>query len=347
MSSISKGSTSFIPGIKKLSILIIALLLVGTVLIYVPSEVSAETRPGGTLKNDQPARVYTTGWWWSTIPDELQFKVPTKTNHYTAIAIDNRQAGEDFDLFAYNDYEMSQTIASSTKGSDVIDFVVIDGHTYTGAYKYANVIKFTGQDWTDGIRIESDYHTVSADLYGSDPDANGYLEIGERRYSMFEYHGTGTYTGTLRGEYPLVNMYDVYLDAGGIYDFDLYSVPGAEQLSMYLFKGSGNSDDALVSDSASSGGGSLSFSYQPELSGYYGLCVIDDNQGYTSADNYTIVITSDFGMSADPTSKLIAPGMNTSYEIDVESMGITKDIDLTYKWQTADNHPLLSVSDCV
>ncbi|MFW3146014.1 MAG: Ig-like domain-containing protein [Thermoplasmatota archaeon] len=332
---------------KRFLIIGSVVILLGALLVYLPDEVSAETKPGGTLKNDQPARVYTTGWWWSTIPDELTFKVPTKTNHYTAIAVHNRQSGEDFDLFAYNDYDMTQRITSSTKGSNVIDFVVIDGHTYTGAYKYAKVIKFTGQDWTSGIRIESDYHTVAADLFGSDPDADGYLKVGERRYSMFEYHGTSTYDGTLRGDYPLVNMYDVYLDAGGTYDFDLYSVPSGERLSMYLLKGSGNSDDALVSDTSSSSGGSLSFNYQPETSGYYGLCVIDENQGYTSTDNYTVVITSDFSLSANPVSKLIAPGMNASYEISLKSLGVTKDIDLHYRWVDSGGTPIATPAGAV
>ncbi len=316
---------------------VIALLsMLAAAIVIIPSDVSAETKPGGTLKNDRPARVYTTGWWWSTIPDELQFKIPTKTNYYTAIAIDNRQAGEDFDLFAYNDYAMTQSIASSTQGSDIIDFVVIDGHTYTGNYKYANVIKFTGQDWTSGVRIESDYHGVAADLYGSDPDANGNLDVGSNRYSLFEYHGTNTYTGTLRGEYPLVNMHDIYLDADGQYDFDITSVYSGERLSMYLFKGSGNSDNALVYDKATSNGQSLSFSYEPEVSGYYGLCVIDENQGYDGTspyDNYTILVSSDLKMSSSPSSNLIAPGMNASYMVDVESLGITKDIDLHYRWE--------------
>ena len=317
------------------------LLLAASILFVVPGEVKAETRPGGTLKNDQPARTYTTGWWWTDTPDDLQFKVPTKTNEYTAIAIQNRAAGEDFDLFAYNDYSMSQEIASSTKGSDVIDFVVIDGHTYTGNYKYAKVYKFTGSNWNSGIRIESDYHTVSSDLYGNDPDADGDLEIGKARYSLFEYHGTSTYSGTLRGEYPIVNMYDVYLESGGEYDFDIYSVYSSQRLSTYLFKGSGNSDDALAYDKASVNGESLSFSYDPEVTGYYGLCVIDENLGYDGSfpyDNQTILISSDFEMSADPVSHLIAPGMNASYEIDIDSLGITGDIDLHYRWNSGSSN---------
>ncbi len=313
----------------------VSLLIAASFMVLISEDAVAETKPGGTLKNDRSARIYTTGWWWTSIPDELEFKVPTKTNEYTAVAIMNREPGEDFDLFAYDDYEMDDSISSSTKGSDEIDFVVIDGHTYTGNYKYAKVVKFTGQDWTDGVRIESDYHTVASDLYGSDPDANGDLVIGERRYSLFEDHGTGTYDGTLRGDLPIVNMYDVYLDAGGSYDFDIYSVPPTEKLSMYLFRGSGNSDNALISDHASSSGEDLSFSYDPEISGNYGLCVIDENFEDSSTNNYTILITSDFEMGAQPTSHLIAPGMNASYQIDVSSFGITKDIDLHYRWQTA------------
>ncbi|MBN1389829.1 MAG: hypothetical protein JXA22_04200 [Candidatus Thermoplasmatota archaeon] len=325
---------------SRVTVVFVLLSLLAAAVIMVPNEVNAEIKPGGTLLNDLPARVYTTGWWWNEVPDELQFKVPTKTNHYTAIAVMNRQTGEDFDLFAYNDYDMAQRIASSTKGSDIIDFVVIDGHTYTGAYKYAKVIKFTGQDWTSGIRIESDYHTVAADLYGSDPDADGYLEIGERRYSMFEYHGTGTYSGTLRGDEPLVNMYTVYLDAGGYYEFDLYSVPGVETLSMYLFKGSGGPDDALVTDHGSANGDSLDLTFRPELSGYYGLAVIDEDQDYTSTDDYTLLISSDLTMSAEPASRLIAPGMNASYKIDIGSLGITKDINLNYRWLNSIGTPV-------
>ena len=318
-------------GITAFSIALV--LILGSILVIIPQDARAETKPGGTLKNDQPARTYTTGWWWTGTPDELQFKIPTKTDYYTAVAIENRQSGEDFDLFTYNDYDMENLIASSTKGSNEIDLVVIDGHTYSGGYKYGKVYKFTGSDWNSGIRIESDYHCVADDLHGSDPDSNGYLTVGDYRYSMFEYHGTSTYSGTLRGDYPLVNMYDIYLDAGGEYDFEIDSIPSSEQLAMYLFKGSGNINDALVSDSNSAGGGSLSFSYDPESSGYYGLCVVDLDNGYSSSNNYTMLITSDFEMSSEPTSSLIAPGMNASFEVDVKSLGITKDIDLHYRWE--------------
>ncbi len=318
-----------------LVVLITVLLTSGTLLVAVPSLVSAETKPGGTLKNDQPARIYTQGWWWTSIPDDLQFKVQTRPNFYSAVAISNRLSGEDFDLFAYSDYDMENLISSSTLGSDKVDFVVIDGHTFTDTYKYVKVSKFTGQDWTDGIRIESDYHCYKGDLYGSDPDANGTLRVGEYRYSMFEYHGTSTYSGTLRGDYPLINMYDIYMGAGGKYAFSITSVPSSEKLSMYLFKGSGNPDDALKSSKASSAGGSLSFKYEPEASGYYGLAVVDENNGYSSSDNYTLLVTSDFSMSAKPVSKLIAPGMSASYEVDVESFGTTKDINLHYRWRSA------------
>ncbi|MCU0799573.1 MAG: Ig-like domain-containing protein [Candidatus Thermoplasmatota archaeon] len=327
--------SSIAPMHRYLVVALTALFLAsGTLLILLPAPANAETRPGGTLLNDEPARTYTTGWWWTETPDELQFKVPTKSNYYTAIACVNQASGEDFDLFAYSDYDMTQKIASSTKGSDKLDVVVIDGHTFTGNNQYAKVYKFTGSNWNNGIRIESDYHCVSADLYGSDTDANGRLEIGTYRYSLFEYHGTSTYTGTLRGDYPLVNMYDVYLHAGGQYKFAIDSVPSNERLSMHLFRGSGNLDDALASYTSSTSGGSLTFNYNPESSGYYGLLVLDENLGYTSSDTYRILITSDFNMKATPESKLIAPGLSTSFAIDVESLGITKDINLHYRWQS-------------
>ncbi|MDG6224524.1 MAG: Ig-like domain-containing protein [Candidatus Thermoplasmatota archaeon] len=321
---------------KWLSLAALSIILLAGAMILVPGTANAESKPGGTLVNDAPARTYTSGWWWTTVPDELQFKVPSKTNHYTAVAIQNRASGEDFDLFMYSDYDMENRVASSTEGSNKIDLVVVDGHTYTGSYLYAKVVKFTGSNWDSGVRIESDYHTVADDLYGSDPDQDGHLKIGDRRYSLFEYHGTTTYSGTLRGDYPLVNMYDVYLDAGGYYEFDIYSVASGQDLSMYLFRGSGNAGDALVKDSATNGG-DLSFSYEPESSGYYGLCVVDDNptSGYSSSNNYTLLITSDMALSANPVSRLIAPGMNASYEIDVNSLGITKDIDLHYRWKNS------------
>ena len=103
----------------------VLLLLVTSLLIIIPEEANAETRPGGTLINDASARTLSSGWWWADTPDDLQFKVPTKTNRYTAIAALNRRTGEDFDLFAFNDYSMTTQIASSTKGSDEIDFVGI------------------------------------------------------------------------------------------------------------------------------------------------------------------------------------------------------------------------------
>ncbi|MEA3558354.1 MAG: Ig-like domain-containing protein, partial [Candidatus Thermoplasmatota archaeon] len=133
---------------------------------------------------------------------------------------------------------------------------------------------------------------------------------------------------------PIVNMYDIYLEAGGEYDFDIASVPNTERLGMYLFKGSGNFDNTLVSDVSSISGGSLSMSYDPEITGWYGLAVIDHNFGYSSSNNYTLLISSDLEMSANPLSRLIAPNMTTSYEIEIDSLGITKDIDLHYRWRS-------------
>lgn len=338
------GWARFVRG--SLAVTAMVMLMVTSILVIIPEEANAETRPGGTLINDAPARTERTGWWWTDTPDDLQFKVPSKTNRYTAMAVLNRETGEDFDLFIFSDYEMESKIASSTKGSDEIDFVVVDGHTYTGNYKYAKVYKFTGSDWNSGVWVESDYHSTAADLYGSDPDADGPLDVGENRYSLFERHTSG-YSGTLDEGYPLVNIYDVYLDAEGEYDFDLSSVNSQLDLSMYLFKGSGNADDSLVSDSATSNGDSLSFSYQPEASGWYGLCVINNNNrisssihytGYSNTDNYTLLVSSDFEISADPTSQLIAPGMNASYEVDVDSLGITGDIDLHYRWNSGSSN---------
>ena len=98
LSMLNRGSLKYR---SKAIALVTLLILIAATIVIVPSDVSAETKPGGTLKNDRPARVYTTGWWWSTIPDELQFKIPSRTNYYTAIAIDNRQTGEDFDLFPF------------------------------------------------------------------------------------------------------------------------------------------------------------------------------------------------------------------------------------------------------
>jgi len=319
---------------RKIMALILVVSLLGTGLVLFPGNASAATVSGGTLVNDKPGRTYTGGWWaWGT-SDILQFKVPTKTNHYTALALVNKATGEDFDLFLYTDYDMTNSVASSTRGSDEIDLVISDGHTYSGGYQFAKVIKFNGANWDSGIRIESDYHCVADDLYGTDTDTNGYLQVGSYRYSKFETTVSNDYSGTLRGDTPLVNMYDVYLDAGGEYDFSIDSVPPGMRLSMYLFKGSGNFDDALISDSATSAGGSLSFSYSPEASGYYGLCVIDDNAYSTTGDTYRILISSDFEMRASPLSKLIAPGMNTSFTFDIESLGVTEDIDLHYRWSS-------------
>ncbi|MFO8050463.1 MAG: Ig-like domain-containing protein [Thermoplasmatota archaeon] len=334
MSNIRSGTRGRHPRSNSIMIIGMIVLLLGALFIYIPEEVSADSKPGGTLKNDQPASTTRSGWPWQEAPDSLQFKVPTKTNYYTSVAMVNYLTGEDFDLFVYSDYEMTQKIASSTKGSDKIDLVIIDGHTYTGSMQYAKVYKFTGSDWNSGVYIESDYHCVKDDLYGSDPDDDGPLIIGSRRYSIFEDQDTG-YTGTLEEGEPLVNMYDVYLGANGEYEFDITSIPNTERLGMYLFKGSGNMDDALASDVNSATGGSLGFSYNPESSGWYGLCVVDFNRGQSTTDNYTVLISSDLEMTSSPASKLIAPGMNTSFSIDVSSLGVTKDIDLHYRWEDA------------
>ena len=317
---------------KALAVSILFMMVAAGFLIMAPGEVKADTQPGGTLINDFSAHARSNTWWRLSDPEFLQFKIPTEDDAYTAVCIQNRLAGEDYDLFVYSDYEMTKKIGSSTMGSDEYDIVVIDGHTYGGGFKYAKVFRFAGTSWNSGIRIESDYHNDADDLYnGGDPDYDGPLEVGRYQYSEFEYHSSG-YSGSLEEEYPMINMYDIYLDAGGSYDFDITSVPGNTILNSYLFKGSGNMDDVLAQDDSTGTGDSLSFSYEPDSSGWYGFLVLDENRASSTSNNYTMLISSEFDMSATPTSKLIAPGMNVSYKVDVESLGITKPIGLSYSW---------------
>ncbi|MCK5773664.1 MAG: hypothetical protein KAH57_07725, partial [Thermoplasmata archaeon] len=317
---------------KIIAVSILFTMIAAGFLIMATGEVKADTQPGGTLINDFPAHARSNTWWRLSDPEFLQFKIPTEDDAYTAVCIQNRLTGEDYDLFVYSDYEMTQKIGSSTMGSDEYDIVIIDGHTYGGGFKYGKVFRFAGTSWNSGIRIESDYHSDADDLHnGGDPDYDGPLEVGRYQYSEFEYHSSG-YSGSLEEEYPMINMYDIYLDAGGSYDFDITSVPGNTILNTYLFKGSGNMDNVLAQDDSTGTGDSLSFSYEPDISGWYGLLVLDENRASSSSNNYTMLISSEFDMSATPTSKLIAPGMNVSYQVDVESLGITKPLSLSYSW---------------
>ncbi|RLF54903.1 MAG: hypothetical protein DRN28_04390, partial [Thermoplasmata archaeon] len=185
--------------------------------------------------NDNPARTVSSGWWWNWgTSDIIRFKAPSYTNYYSAVAIINRNTGEDFDLFAYTDYDMTNMVASSTRGSDEFDVVILDGHTLGGGTKYIKVVKFTGRDWSYGVDVESDSH--GGPLNGSDPlDYTGPVYVGDYRYSYFT--SGGGYSGTLTGSVPLINMYDVYLYSGGQYTFRIDNVPSTERLGMYLYKG--------------------------------------------------------------------------------------------------------------
>ena len=146
-------------GVGKSAILgVFILLSLATMSIFSPLT-SAATQSGGTLTNDDPARTVATGWWWSwSSNDVIRFKAPSYANYYSAVAIINRNSGEDFDLFAYTDYDMTNLVASSTRGSDAFDVVILDGHTLGGGTKYIKVVKFTGRDWSYGIDVESDSH---------------------------------------------------------------------------------------------------------------------------------------------------------------------------------------------
>ncbi|HDD59531.1 MAG TPA: hypothetical protein ENF69_01105 [Euryarchaeota archaeon] len=293
---------------------------------------AAATQSGGTLVNDNPARTVSSGWWWNWgTSDIIRFKAPSYTNYYSAVAIINRNTGEDFDLFAYTDYDMTNMVASSTRGSDEFDVVILDGHTLGGGTKYIKVVKFTGRDWSYGVDVESDSH--GGPLYGSDPlDYTGPVYVGDYRYSYFT--SGGGYTGTLAGSVPLINMYDVYLYSGGQYTFRIDNVPSTERLGMYLYKGTGDLLDYLAKDEASSAGGSLQFTYNPESTGWYGLLVLDMNRG-TSSSAYRLLVSSTFDLTASPTFHLISPGMNTSYEVDVKSKGVVTRIDLDVDWVSA------------
>ena len=73
----------------------VLLLALSSVVILLPENASADRIAGGTLVNDEPAEASSSSWRTS---DFLQFKVPTKTNYYTAIAVRNSLSGDDYDL---------------------------------------------------------------------------------------------------------------------------------------------------------------------------------------------------------------------------------------------------------
>ena len=149
---------------KALAVSILFMMVAAGFLIMAPGEVKADTQPGGTLINDFSAHARSNTWWRLSDPEFLQFKIPTEDDAYTAVCIQNRLAGEDYDLFVYSDYEMTKKIGSSTMGSDEYDIVVIDGHTYGGGFMYALVFRFAGTSWISGIRLECDYHNDADDL---------------------------------------------------------------------------------------------------------------------------------------------------------------------------------------
>ncbi len=291
-----------------------------------------EVAVGGTLENDNPGRI-NEGSVWVDVSADPKFKVPTYDGYYTALALKNTEAGDDYDLFIFNDYELEDKIADSTLPSDEVDFVVVNGHTNPGGYKYAIVSRWSGGDHHK-FSIESDCHAAAL-AQTPDPTAPGILEVGTSREDEFEVGDLADGAHLVAGGRPLISMYDVYLYAGGEYTFAVSDTGGlgGDSLGGYLYLGSGGSTDYLASGL---GGGGFTFDYAPTSSGWYGFLVVDHDG---AEGTYDVLVTSDFNMEASPDSRLIGPGSTANYTVSVESLGAISDITLTAEWADSDGTP--------
>jgi len=183
--------------------------------------------------------------------------------YWTAVAV-RPPLGEDWDMSVYSGTAayptcVSGTLASSTYGTNVTDFVIGDfnadpvGTYYVKAYRFSGTGSAT-VEWEDGTDLAS--------------------------------VGGGAITQST-GTNDLVKVWDVYLSAGASYVFSL-SHTGSGDLKMLLFHNPGGVYWTGRAGAVLQIAGTGCATYTAPSSGYYGVAVVNDNG---ATDTYTLGVS--------------------------------------------------------
>lgn len=338
--------------LKRIAVLVLFGLLVINAVLSIPLAKAADT--GGksyTLNNHEPDNQYieVPGGGFFDPDDDMRpnrNKI-TASGRYTGLALLPEDGGgvtADFDLELYEDYDFEEEVVSSYRGQGELETVVVqqpDPESET-AY-FGRVLPYEGDGYGGNdlmnYVVESDSH--SGDLYGSNPDTPGSLNVGETRTSALvagdEGGNLGGGTGDTNGEPPLLNVYSAYLYEGGDYNLTIPRTDPDFDMNLTYHIVSGNS--SIPQESLETGfvdeneGTEESIEgFTPSKTGWYGIVVLNHNRDNPDYQEYDILLSGDHEVTASPPTQLIAPGMDTEYDVDVIAEGAVDPIDLDHQW---------------
>ncbi|MBS3817869.1 MAG: hypothetical protein KGY76_09950, partial [Candidatus Thermoplasmatota archaeon] len=338
--------------LKRIVVFVMTGLLVANVVLSIPLVQAADT--GGksyTLNNHEPdnQHIEVPGGGFFDPDDDM---VPnrdkmTAYGHYTGLALLPEDGGGvtgDFDLELYEDYDFEEDVVSSYRGLGKMETVVVQQPDPSSETAYfGRVLPYQGEGYSSNdimnYVVESDSH--SGELYGTNPDNPGPLQVGETRSSaLIAGSEGGTFTGDTtdhNGEPPLLNVYSAYLYEGGNYNLTIPRTDAGFDMNLTTHIVSGNA--SIPQESLASGkvdettGVQEDITYfTPSSTGWYGIVVLNHNRDNPGSQEYDIQLSAEYEMSASPLTRLIAPGMDTFYDVDLTAEGAVKPIDMDYQW---------------
>ncbi|MFO8109468.1 MAG: Ig-like domain-containing protein [Thermoplasmata archaeon] len=337
---------------KRIVVFIVVCSLIANVILFIPTASAADT--GGksyTLNNHEPDNQYIQvpgGGWWD--PDDNMLPNRNKITaygHYTGIALlpgDGGGVTGDFDLEVYEDYDFEEEVVSSYRGLGKLEAVVVQQPDSNSESAYfVRVLPYQGEGYDANNEmnyvIESDSH--SGELYENNPDDDpGPLAVGEtRRSALIAGDEGGTFfggQGNTNGEPPLLNVYSSFLYEGGSYDL---SIPWIDEssthLSYHIVRGTAAVPQGALASGEIHVDGGLNeeiTDFTPDETGWYGIMVLNHNRDNPDYQEYDILLSGGHQVNAYPKTQLVAPGMDTIYDIEVIAEGAVHPIDLDYQW---------------
>lgn len=174
--------------------------------------------------------------------------------------------GYDHDIYVYDNPDFENYNKASRRGSTDPDFVVVNGHTNSGAH-YTSVKYNTGT-------------------------AGKHARIEAQGSSTTRLSNGVTSTGTMNKE-EVNDMYEAYFVSGKTYKVTLKRTAGSSDLDLYLFSKDvdyGNPATATMTSDNDNGAVDEVISYTQTGSGYVGIAVVHDGTSESSSNyaNYEI-----------------------------------------------------------
>ena len=201
------------------------------------------------LLNDTPET-------FSAIPKDFSFEV--KSYDWCGVGIN--PAPGDHDIIADDNSVLTTPYAYSTYAGTTRDFTVTNGHNWGTVEHYARVYYGSSSSYV----IEAEWEAYDLILLSPASDS---IDSGQ-----------------------VIQIYEAYLTAGHHYQLSIDVTSGNADLAVYAFRPNRNNGSRVEYDwraNVNGPGGDEYLCFTANLSGYYGIAVVNENAG---ASDYTIAI---------------------------------------------------------